>query len=189
MEERNWKDLDNLLHHFYLRLEQLSKTVVFLKNKYHSMKYIERTNPLKGHILEEEQEGDLSDLFQGKKNSSVSFISSSKDDFPLVTSEEYLEDVDIQNEYREALSYIEELQEKNSNIANMVSLYMLECQRQYDVLENNAFGRIQLQVDLLDDFITKLNKLMHTELSTFLDCSLRISNIRGKQKSPSLRIA
>ncbi|GJQ09442.1 hypothetical protein GpartN1_g1233.t1 [Galdieria partita] len=161
VEERIWKDLEDLLHHCVRRLEQLSKNIVLLNHKYNSVNFNKRTNPSKGLILEEQQ-GDLSYLFQEKKNSSVSFISSSKDDFLHEAAEEHFDIVEIQHEYRDALIYIEELQEKNSNIAQMVGQYMAECQRQYDVLEKAAFARIQLQVDLLDDFIAKLNKSVRT---------------------------
>lgn len=156
-EERNWKRFDSLLLDCNLRLERLSKTALLWRNK--QKLNIKLRKPLKLDV-QEEQQGDLSELFREQKNSSVSFISSSRDEFLPQSNEEYLDIADIQNEYQEALSYIEELQEKNNNIANMVNQHMMQCRKEFDSLEKKAFSRLQLQIDLLDDFIVKLEKSM-----------------------------
>jgi hypothetical protein len=156
VEEQHWKQLESLLTHYDVRLGRLSKAAVSLKNKRQWADIItEQSKPMKVHNVQEQQE-ESSDLFGAKKTSSVSFISSSKDD--LLSAEDYFDVVGIQNEYQEALAYIEELQQKNSNIAKMVSYYMMQCKQQYDALENAAFSRLQLQIDLLDEFISKLSK-------------------------------
>eukprot|EP00871_Galdieria_phlegrea_P005805 jgi/Galph1/711/GphlegSOOS_G5485.1 len=64
---------------------------------------------------------------------------------------------DLQEEYQEALEYIEELQQRNSSLVHIISQYMLRFQEQYNILENEAFVRIQLQIDLLENFSRKLN--------------------------------